>query len=44
MNQVSFSIYKLIENNIEIGFLKQSYRDEGNLLPNYIRIGLLNSP
>jgi len=44
MNQVSFSIYKLIENNIEIGFLKQSYRNQGNLLPNYIKIGLLNSP
>jgi len=43
-NKVSFSIYKLIENNIEIGFLKQCYRDQGNVLQRYLQSGLLNPP
>jgi hypothetical protein len=44
MNHVSFSIYQLIENNVEIGFLKQCYRCQGNLLPRYLQHGLLNPP
>jgi hypothetical protein len=44
MNQVSFSIYKLIEKNIEIGFLKQCYREQGNVLQRYLQSGLLNPP
>jgi hypothetical protein len=44
MNRVSFSIYQLSENNVEIGFLKQCYREQGNLLYHYIQHGLLNAP
>lgn len=44
MNRVSFSIYQLIENNVEIGFLKQCYRDQGNVLYRYIQCRLLNAP
>lgn len=42
MNRVSFSIYQLIENNVEIGFLKHCYRDQGNVLYRYIQCRLLN--